>query len=368
MRKFAAYAAGAAMAVLASLPGAADARTITDVLDRKVDVPDRVDRVLLGFYFEDFYAIAGPKAYDRVVAISKGAWHGWRNLQWQAYEKTTPRINKLTDVGEVYAGTFSIETAIAARPDVAIIAEWQFTGMGDAVDKLQAAGIPVVVADYNAQTVEKHVKSTLMIGDVMGTPDRAKELADLYASAVADVQKRVRAAGGTAKRVYVELGNKSADTYGNSYTNHMWGAAIGLAGGRNIALGQIAKWAPLNPEYVLATDPEVVFIAGSGWVGRNQAVLMGPGVDPATTHDRLRPYLARPGWTDMTAVKNRQVHAVYHGGARTLYDFTFLQYIAKTLYPDAFRDVDPDANLKAFFRKYLPIRAEGTYWTRMPKP
>lgn len=366
MRKFAAYAAGAAMAVLASLPGAADARTVTDVLDRKVDVPDRVDRVLLGFYFEDFYAIAGPKAYDRVVAISKGAWHGWRNLQWQAYEKTTPRINELTDVGEVYAGTFSIEKAIAARPDVAIIAEWQYSTMGDAVDKLQAAGIPVVVADYNAQTVEKHVKSTLMIGDVMGTQDRAKMLADEYAAAVADVMARVNASKTAPKRVYVELGNKSAETYGNSYTNHMWGAAIGIAGGQNIALGQIAKWAPLNPEYVLATDPEVVFIAGSGWVGRDKAVLMGPGVDPAKTHDRLRPYVSRPGWANMTAVKNGQVHAIYHGGARTLYDFAYLQYMGKILHPEAFRDVDPAANLQAFFRKYLPIRAEGAYWTRMP--
>ena len=91
----------------------------------------------------------------------------WADLPAQAI-KYIRRIEELIDVGEVEAGSFSIETAIAARPDVAIVAEWQFAGLGDAVAKLESAGIPVVVADYNAQTVEKHVASTLLIGKIMG--------------------------------------------------------------------------------------------------------------------------------------------------------------------------------------------------------
>lgn len=360
-------AALAALALSFAVP-AVQAKMVTDVLGREVDVPDDPQRVLLGFYFEDFFAIAGPDAYDRVVAISKDTWYGWRNLQWQAYARTTPRIEDLIDVGEVDAGTFSIETAVAARPDVAILAEWQFSALGDVVQKLQAAGIPVVVADYNAQTVEKHVASTRLIGAVMGAEDRARELADLYSSAVADVQARVAAAGEEPKRVYVEIGSRGAAEIGNSYGDVMWGGVIGLAGGDNIAKSQVARWAPLNPEYVLSRDPEVILIAGSGWAGRDNAVLMGPGVDPAVTHERLAPYLARPGWADLTAVQDGEVYAVYHGGARTLYDFTFLQFIAKALYPDAFADVDPQANLEAFFEAYLPIEARGTYMTRLPAP
>lgn len=358
--------AGAALAALVALPAAAGTITVTDTAGRTVEVPDNPQRVLLGFYFEDFFAIVGPDAYDRVVAISRDTWEGWRNLQWQAYSRIAPRIAELTDVGEVESGTFSIETAIAARPDVAIIAQWQFNGLGDAVAKLEAAGIPVVVADYNAQTVEKHVASTLMIGKIMGTEERARRLADEYAAAVADVEARVAQAGGTRKRVYVELGKQGAGDYGNSYADTMWGGVISLAGGQNIALGQIGKWGPLNPEYVLASDPEVVFIAGSGWAGRDTAVLMGPGIDPAVTQARLKPYTARPGWETMTAVRNGAVHAIYHGGARTLYDYAFLQYIAKALQPEAFADVDPQATLERFFATYLPIEAKGTYMTCLP--
>ena len=357
----------AALAIAASLIIATKvhAASVTDVLDRTVDVPDRVERALLGFYFEDFFAIVGPQAYDRVVAISRETWHGWRNLQWKAYAKTTPRIEELIDIGEVESGTFSVEAAIAARPDVAIIAAWQFNMMGDAVAKLEAAGIPVVVVDYNAQTVERHVASTLVIGQVMGSPDRARQLADEYADAVAEVERRVAAATGPKKKVYVELGNKGADEPGNSYGDVMWGGVIATAGGRNIASGQIAKWGALSPEYVLGQNPDIILLAGSGWANKDKAVLMGPGVDAALTHDRMRPYLGRAGWSGLSAVKSGEVHAIYHGGARTLYDYAYLQYIAKALHPEAFADIDPQETLKRFFSTYLPIEADGSYMTRL---
>ncbi len=360
------FMAAAAVASLLSFAPGAEAKTVTDVLGRTVEVPDDPKKVLVGFYFEDFFAIAGPDAYDRVAAISKDAWYGWRNLQWKAYTKTTPQIEKLVDVGEVDAGTFSIEAALASGADVAIIANWKYSALSDAVATMEAASIPVVVADYNAQTVEKHVASTLLIGEVMGTEERAQKLADEYAAAVADVQARVAAATSEPKRVYVELGNKGPGTHGNSYGNLMWGGVVNMAGGANIAKDQVAKWAPLNPEYVLAQDPEVIIFAGSGWLSRDEAVVMGPGVDPAMTHDRIRPYLARPGWDSLTAVKNADIHCVYHGGARTLYDYAYLQYIAKALYPEAFADVDPQATLESFFDRYLPIEAKGAYMTRLP--
>ncbi|WP_425405367.1 ABC transporter substrate-binding protein [Hwanghaeella sp.] len=358
--------AAAAIALTLFVATKAHAATITDVAGRTLVVPDDPQRVLLGFYFEDFFAIVGPKAYDRVVAISKDTWHGWRNLQWKAYSKTTPRIEELIDIGEVESGSFSVEAAIAAKPDVAIVAAWQFNMMGDAVAKMEAAGIPVVVVDYNAQTVERHVASTLVIGTVMGAEDRARRLADEYADAVAEVKARVAAAKGPRKKVYVELGNKGADEPGNSYGDVMWGGVIAAAGGQNIASGQIAEWGVLSPEYVLGQNPDVVLLAGSGWANRDKAVLIGPGVDPAITHDRMRPYLGRAGWANMAAVKAGEVHAIYHGGARTLYDYAYLQYIAKVLYPEAFADIDPQETLKRFFSTYLPIEADGTYMTRLP--
>lgn len=352
-------------ALAASVACAHETVDVTDVLDRKVTVPHGVERVLLGFYFEDFYAIAGPDAFDRVVAISRDTWEGWRNSQWQAYVKVNPRLETLIDIGEVDSGSFNIEAAIASKPDVAILAAWQFRGLGEAVGKFDAAGIPVVVVDYNAQTVEKHVASTRLIGKIMGAEDRAETLAAEYEAAVADVQARVARSTAAAKSVYVELGNKGASEYGNSYAGTMWAGVIGLAGGKNIAENQIENWGPLNPEYVIASKPDVILIPGSGWVGRDKVVLMGFGTDASVTRDRLRPYTARPGWVSIPAVQQGEVHSVYHGGARTLYDYAFLQYVAKILHPEAFADVDPHENHRRFYRTYLPIEAEGSFMVKL---
>lgn len=106
-------------------PARADTTTVTDVLGRAVEIPAHADRILLGFYFEDFFAVGGRKAFDRVVAISRDTWEGWRGLQWKAYAAAVPEIAELMDIGEVESGTFSLETAIAAKPDLAILAAWQ---------------------------------------------------------------------------------------------------------------------------------------------------------------------------------------------------------------------------------------------------
>ena len=52
---------------------------------------------------------------------------------------------------------------------------------------------------------------------------------------------------------------------------------------------------------------------------------------------------------------------IYHGGARTLSDYVYTQYIAKQLYPDAFADVNPAQNLKTYYDTWMPVKAEGTF-------
>ncbi len=364
-RVFSALIGGALLLPIPAFSDTIDTITVTDAIGRTVEVPQQAERILLGFYFEDTFAVGGPDVYDRVVGISKDAWAGWRSLQWAKYAEVVPRITEIADVGEVDAGSFSLEAALATQPDVAILAAWQFDTLGETVDRLEAAGVPVVVLDYNAQDVDKHVASTLALGAILGENERAQTLAENYANAYSDVLARVAKATETPA-VYVELGNKGADGIGNSYGNTMWGKLIASAGGNNIAEGQVAKWGQLSPEYVLAQNPDFVFLAGSGWASRDNAIVMGPGVDTKLTFARMQPYMMRAGWSDMNAAKNGEIHGLYHGGARTLYDFAFFQYLAKTLHPELFKDVDPQANLDEFFEEYMPISFSGTYMVQLP--
>jgi ABC-type Fe3+-hydroxamate transport system substrate-binding protein len=358
--------AAAAFAATVALPAWAGNITLTETMDRTVQIPENPQRILLGFYFEDFMAVAGPTAFDRVVAISKDTWAGWRTLQWNTYAAVIPRLEQLADVGEVDAGTFSLEAVVAAQPDVALLAAWQYRALGDVADRIEAAGIPIVVLDYNAQTVEKHVQSTQLLGRIMGAETRAKTLADEYAAAVGAVQERLATLpDGTGPKVYVELARKGKDTIDNSYSGTQWGSVIDQLGAINIANGQISNWGKLSPEYVLAQNPQVILLAGSGWAGRDEAVIMGPGVDSALTKERMLAYTGRVGWDGLDAVKNGKVFGIYHGGNRTLYDYAFLQFLAKAMYPEHFADLEPQRALEQFFETYMPVNFEGTYMTKL---
>lgn len=351
-----------AAVALVALAGQALAEIkVTDVKGREVTLEKPAERVVLGFYYEDFLAVAGPGALDKVVALSLSTWKDWRPNQFAAYEKALPKLSSIPDVGNTEDGTFSVEKVIAAKPDLVLLAAWSYDALGEGVKQIEAAGIPVVTLDYNAQTVEKHVLSTQVLGKVMGAEDRATKLADNYKAAMADIDARIKAAGPTTKKVYVELAQKGASEVGNSYGNGMWGTLIDRLGGVNLAKGQVENWGPLSPEYVLAQKPDLIFLAGSEWVNKPLSVQVGFGADAKLTRERMAGYLGRPGWSELPAVQHGGVHAIYHGGARTLSDYVYAQYIAKQLYPEAFKDVDPAGNIRSYYDTWLPIKADGVF-------
>lgn len=122
---------------------------------------------------------------------------------------------------------------------------------------------------------------------------------------------------------------------------------------------------PLNPEFVLAANPDAIFIAGSSWVGRPNAVLTGLDTDIATTRTRLAPYAKRQGWAELAAIRNGQIFAIEHGLCRALFDYTATYFIAKQLYPDRFADIDPIAELRRYHEQFLPVTFEGTWTARL---
>jgi ABC-type Fe3+-hydroxamate transport system substrate-binding protein len=152
----------------------------------------------------------------------------------------------------------------------------------------------------------------------------------------------------------------------------MWGRLLEFAGADNIAAGRLpgaGAYGPLNPEFVLAANPDAIFIAGSSWVGKPNAVLTGFDAELATTRARLAPYVKRQGWAQLNAVRNGQVFAIEHGLCRALFDYTATYFLAKQLYPDRFSDIDPVAELRRYHEQFLPVTFEGTWMARLsPTP
>ncbi|MGF9566776.1 hypothetical protein AAIH70_25015 [Neorhizobium sp. BT27B] len=116
---------------------------------------------------------------------------------------------------------------------------------------------------------------------------------------------------------------------------------------------------------MLSAKPDAIFITASEWVSLPDAVLMGFDIPRETTMKRAAPFLERAGWADLPAVRESEVHVIYHGGTRTLYDYIFLRYIAKVLHPQLFADVDPEAEMYEYYRTYLPVTPNGTFMMKL---
>lgn len=359
-----------ALGLGAALPGRralAAVPTITDALGRTIILKAPAERIVVDFNYEEFTAVAGPSGWDRVVGFNRTQWADNRVAVFRRYLVPIPRLATLPDVGSTETNTFSMERVLSLRPDLIILGYWSFVALPEQVKQMEALGIPVMVIDYNAEILERHVASTLAIGIATGNKERARTLAALYTDKLTDIRRRVADAPARPK-VYVELGQGGADVVGNTYWKGMWGRLLEFAGADNIAAGHLpgaGAWGPLSPEYVLAANPDAVFIAGSSWAGRPQAVLTGFDADLATTRARLAPYAKRQGWAGLNAVQNGQVFAMEHGLCRTLFDYTATQFIAKSIFPDRFADIDPVAELRRYHEQFLPVAFDGTWMARL---
>ena len=349
------------LALMSWMAQAAAPVEVEDVMGRKVSLSLPASRIVLGFYPEDYLAVAGEGGADRLVGMSRGWFVKSRPAIWSLYVASLPQLAKVPDLGNVQDQSFSIEKTLAVKPDLVILAQWQYEALAPDLPRLKQAGIPVVVVDYNAQTLARHMASTLLLGKVTGQEARAQKMAGEYKAKIETITSRIAAAKRQPPRVYIELGDKGPAEYSYTYGKDMWGAMALLAGGDNVAAPFVERWGPIHPEQLLASKPEVILMAGYESVSSAEAMQVGQDVSAETVRQRLQGFAARPGWSELPAVQQGRLYAVYHGATRSIMDAALIDNKAKALYPDLFKDLDPLATYQGFYRSYLPIRPQGTF-------
>ncbi|WP_413112232.1 ABC transporter substrate-binding protein [Thaumasiovibrio sp. DFM-14] len=349
--------------VSVSLTCAASPITFTDAANREITLEKPAERVAILYNYTDYAAVAGEECFERVVGIGKKAWYGWRNGIWNHYAKVCPEIEEIEDVGLLRYGDFYMEQAIALAPEVMILPMWQYDAISEVQKKqFQDANIELVVTDYASQKLESHITSTIAIGHVIGKVDRAEDIVTFYREQINDVIARVGQVN-QQPNYYVEKGQKGALNQDETWSKVVWGQMGDTAGGKNIADGVIkaGKNGTLTSEKVLFSNPEHIFITGSHWVKNPDALSMGYIINQSDANNVLVSYKNRLGWSDISAVKSGQLYGVHHGLARSLMDFSAIQFMAAQFYPDKMEGVDAEANLIKFHEKFLPVDYQGSW-------
>lgn len=339
---------------------------VTDLKGRTVTLPANIERVVVTFNLEEYLAVTGEAGVDKLVGWSHKYWKGRRDDAYNAYTKALPALESIPDVG--YNGDISIEAIISLQPDVVLASATgaNYNALEPAFDLLHQAGIEVVFFNFHKQTIETHQQSIQLIGKVMGQEERAAELALLYEEQMNLVYDRLKNLDDEDRpSVYMEF-SRGPSVIGNSWSEQMWGAQIRECGGVNIAAGQEGASVDVPAEQVLAANPDFIIMSGCLQSDDTDNVVMGYGADRELAREHLEAYKSRDGWSSLNAVKNNNMGAIYHDLSRHIFDFAGAQFLAKTLHPDLFADIDPEANLAKFFSDYMPVELDGV-WTLLLK-
>ncbi|MEN6350801.1 MAG: ABC transporter substrate-binding protein [Syntrophomonas sp.] len=354
---------------------ASTALTFTDLAGRTVTLESRPEKFIVANYIANFLMVGGAESLDKVVGMTFDGWKDTRFGEYTVFTRAFPRMlggeGGITSIGGYHDDILNAELIVSLKPDIILMSNSQFTANNQNIAAFEAAGIKVVVLDYHAQKLENHSKSTEILGKLLGREKVAQEQIDAYVQAINDVKTRIAAlpAEKKQKKVYMELGNKGVGEYGNSYGNSMlWGGIINNLEAKNLAGNLEAGYGPLDKELVLTSDPDIIFIGGSIWSGdtKGNQMRMGFTVDENTAQARLKGFAQRPEWKNLSAVKNGEIYGIDHGSLRNMIDYTFTQYMAKVIYPDLFKDLDPEKTMNDYYAKYLPeLKYTGTFMIKL---
>jgi iron complex transport system substrate-binding protein len=204
-----------------------------------------------------------------------------------------------------------VEKLVALQPDL-VIAGGNFFTPADAIEKLRAAGLPVLV--LYAPSVAAVSDDIELIGDAAGRPSEAAAITDR-------IEAEFDAVGGSVAtlptpRVFYELDATGA-IYGPADDSFL-AEMIELAGGDAITTGSPDAF-EISAERLIDADPEIILLADAPY-----------GV-------KVEDVAKRPGWSVMTAVKEGEIRPIddtmiARPGPRI---FLGLQQLAAAIHPEA---------------------------------
>ena len=289
-----------------------------------------------------------------------------------AYQAVWPGLADIPVVGQASPEAFSVEAALASRPDVVLLGGCYGPGPEDGavVGRLEAAGIPVVSVDFYEDPIANTAPSIRLIGKLLGgqAEQKAERFAHWHETSIAAIRARI--AGKAPQRPTVML-QANAGAPGRDCC---WmpgaaglGAFIDLAGGANLGASFGAlPWVQARREFVLSADPQFVFVTGGGYLTGRGGLVIGPGVAPDAALASLEAVAASAETATLTAFHEKRLSGLWHLLHATPFNLVAAQAIAKRLHPHLFADIDPAATMAGINKDFLAVPLEGTYSVDLP--
>ncbi len=299
-------------------------KVVVDALGREVTVPEDIDRILATGSSPRMIAYMGLS--DKVVGTSGMDWESVTPMTAYAYVNQDA-WEELPLVGRDNNGTtYYPEMMIETAPDV-IFSSWSEDIINDIEEK---TGVPVVAIPYGTLFGEDYNEALRIIGETTDTEDRAEEIITYIDGVLVDLDDRTKDIPDSEKPSVISAaatynGAKGIDgirpndplltalnannpAYDESYGNQL---------GVQVDKEQIIEW---NPDYIFCDYTGVEILKDD--YAENPAYY-----EELTAFNNGNMYIHPSSTSYMTNVELPLATGYY---------------IGKTLYPEAFEDIDID--------------------------
>ena len=281
---------------------------------------------------------------DLVVGVGGGLLHSATIL---------PEMSKQPIIGTAGPGgigTIDYEKVLTLEPD--IFFTYIHTPPQEELEEiLEPHGIQVLRLEFG--TVSEIAQDMKKLGYLLGKQDKAEEFIDWYEEYLSTIKSRTEGLSEDEKsQVFIEF----------AYLEGGWTCSKGsslderctMAGGVKIAhdlvgSGLWLEFPVVEPEWVLEHNPDIVIrpTFGGDWGYETD--------DPSEMEAVREETMKRPGWRDITAVKDGDIYIVSGDIVWTLHMVVMVPYMAKWFHPELFDDLDPEAIHQEFIDEFLRI-------------
>ncbi len=318
---------------------------VTDFRGKTIALKKPVKRIIvLTSYWAEILVALG--AGDKIVGIGS----------YVAYDDYLPQsVKGKTIVGSIFKG-INVEQIAALNPDV-VITDCGYSKADKVIEQIENLEIPVI--GLFMKNIDDELKAIEILGKVVGAEEKAKKLKEFITSRYQYLLSKAATIPEDKKLKVVMISGSSIIKGGqlSLYANTSWGKSIEDAGAINIALKEFPseKWPKIDFETLASWDPDVILITSS--MSKIHKVL------DAIENDAK--------WHILKAYKESKIYVVpcwgsiggvLDWGPR---DIIGREYIAKTLYPNVYKDFDwrgdVEALLTKFYGLFIPKQAFAVY-------
>lgn len=330
-----------AVALTASLLAAStvmaqETHIVVDGIDREVELPVNVERIVAGFFpFPSAFFIA-TGSLDRLVAVSSDSHHA---AERSIFSKIAPGILDLP-TNHLEGGVLNAEELLKLNPDVYVTHEGNAS-----LEVAERAGVPVLALDVlskgQGNTFQTFANWMRIIGEVTGESPRTDELIAYADQTLAETRAVMSALSENEKPkalFFARLHENDLKINGPGHFGHFW---ITEAGAINLAEKDFPSFAEISMEQIYALNPEVIFITN---------------LSPTQPEDLYENRVPGQDWSHVDAVQNKRVFKLPEGVFQWYVPNgdvpLMLKWAAQSMHPELYATYDFAADMKAYYQRF----------------